>query len=236
MAKKRDVYKIGKDKVPSVTQIVGILSKPALVPWAAKMTVEHIRTYGRYIDLDEYTGLLVSDELLDNAKNAHRQRVQDAGAFGSNIHSLVGAYVEGQLRPEEVEDDGERKSLENFIITTKGWEWLGSEIVVYNHELKYGGTADAIARLPDGRTVIVDFKTSSGVYPEHSLQIAMYAYAEPLDPFLVPAWKEITDGRILHFNKERLTWESLERDVQGHYDFIPHFRKVYEWVNTFSDR
>ncbi len=236
MAKKRDVYKIGKEKVPSVTQIVGILSKPALVPWAAKMATEHIEKYGLYEGDDDGDSWIVSRAVLDSAKNAHRQRVQDAGAFGSNIHSLVGAYVEGQLTPEGVENLSEKRALENFILTTKNWEWLGSEIVVYNEELKYGGTADAIAKLPDGRTVIVDFKTSTGVYPEHSLQIAMYAYARPLDPFLVPAWEQITDGRILHFNKERLTWESLERDVASHYPFIPHFKKVYDWVNTFSDK
>ncbi len=244
--KKRDIYKSGDTKIPSVTTIIGAaINKPFLVPWASKMAVERVREMWT-ADTPHDQALI--DAILEEAKGAHRKKLTDAGEFGSNIHSLVGAYVEGQLSLDMVGDPNEHKSLENFIKVTEGWEWLGSEqVVVHDNNtwadsindpksdcLPYGGTADAIARLPSGETVIVDFKTSTGVYPEMSLQIAMYAYAQPVDERLRETWSQITDGRILHFNKERLTWEVLERDIKSHYPFIPHFRQVYEWVNTLG--
>lgn len=46
------------------------------------------------------------------------------------------------------------------------------------HSAKYGyaGVADAVARI-GGRTLLVEYKTG-GVYAEHRLQLAAYAFAE----------------------------------------------------------
>jgi hypothetical protein len=88
--------------------------------------------------------------VLQDAKHAHRTRKNEAGDFGSNIHALVESYIGGQLVPDQVMDEKERRALENFIKITEGWQWLGSEIIVINEEHLYGGTADALAILPDG--------------------------------------------------------------------------------------
>jgi len=231
MAKKRNVYKVNDTRVAGVTTHTGILDKPALVPWAAKMTTEYLKTRweaGKPYKEEEI------ELLLQDAKNAHRIRKEKAGDIGSNVHELIESWTVGQLTPEQVKDPDERMALENYIIVTEGWEWHGAEIIVLNKELMYGGTADGIATLPSGMVVLADTKTSSGVYPEFDLQLAMYAMAEPVDEALREVWLKIEEARILHFNKERLTWEVLERDIQSQKEYIPALCKMYQWKKKYS--
>jgi hypothetical protein len=243
MAKKRDLYAVNGQPVPGVTSITGCLDKPALVPWAAKETMLHIQRYweaGKTYDI-EYINATLYD-----AKNAHRRRKDTAADIGSEIHALVEAYCGGQLKPSQVEDEYKRRALENFVMATEGWEWVAAEIVVLHDgkraekaspsALPYGGTADGLAYLPSGQLVITDTKTSSGVWPEHGLQISMYSYARPMDGSSKAAklWPEIEEGRILHFDKELCTWEILERDVKQHYPYIIGVRLAYEWKKKFA--
>jgi hypothetical protein len=231
MAKKRNRYEVDGERVAGVTTHTGILDKPALIPWAAKMASEYLKTRwepGKPYKQEEI------DLLLEDAKNAHRIRKEKAGDIGSNIHELVESYTLGQLKPEQVKDEDERIALENYIIVTNGWEWHGAEIILLNKELMYGGTADGIATLPSGMVILADTKTSAGVYPEFDLQLAMYALAEPVDEGLREKWKEIEEARILHFNKERLTWEVLERDIKSQYEYIPPLCKMYQWKRKYA--
>jgi hypothetical protein len=146
--------------------------------------------------------------------------------------------------------------LENFIKVTEGWDWLGAELIVLREmyicgcdkdckepkkcpkkiSTAYGGTADGLAKLPNGMTVITDVKTSSGVYPEHDLQVAMYAYATPTDDSVAQLWSNIEEARILHFDKKLHTWEVLERDIESQRRYIPHFCACYDWKRKFANK
>lgn len=271
MAKKRDIYVMSNGQPVtegSVSELCGILDKPALVPWAAKMTVQAVAELwlpGKAYDKGyiEYS--------LNESKNAHRRKKDTAGDIGTEVHLIVGAYVEGQLKPEDITDASKRRALENFIKTTEGWEWLGSEITIVGEWLEcsaghtfkshdammeneecpqcvyttpkrptlrlfgYGGTADALARI-NGDIHLIDFKTSNSVQATYSMQCALYAYATPVGDgaHLADLWKEIKEARILHFNKEFLTWESLERNIAEHRPFIPHFIGCRRWKKRFE--
>jgi hypothetical protein len=185
---------------------------------------------------------------LQESKRAHRVKKDTAGDIGTEVHSIVGAYVEGQLLPRDIEHPEKRKALENFMKVTGGWEWLGSEIVVINEweerdkdtgEVSlfgYGGTADAIARLPDGKIYLIDFKTSNHISATYSMQCALYAAATPTnyEKGMVDAWRQISEARILHFNKEFLTWECLERNISEQMPYIPHFIGCRRWKKKFD--
>ena len=54
-------------------------------------------------------------------------------------------------------------------------EYLESELKLISEEHQYGGTADAVARIGD-ETVLIDFKTSKGVYDAHIIQLAAYKH------------------------------------------------------------
>lgn len=235
MAKKRDVYTL-KDGTPcdySVSQLCGILDKPQLVPWAAKMTAQAvIDTWKPGV---AYTATQI-EQICIEAKGAHRRAKDTAGDLGTRVHQIVGAYIEGQLMPDGVPDLSERKSLENFIRVTDGWEWLGSEITLVSEEHRYGGTADGLARLPSGMIVLPDFKTSNSVYPTYSMQCALYAKGTPDDPRLWDLWKQIKEARILHWDKEFLSWEVLERNIEEQYPFIPAFVACAQWKKKFETK
>lgn len=253
MAKKRDAYFIDGVRVPGVSDVKGVLAKPALIPWAAKVTVHTLGGKEIYPDDMVVPGLWQAgksyeateiEARLTEAKRSHTVRKESAGEFGDNVHEIVSTYIDGQLKPKNVKDKKERKALENFIKVTKGWVWHASEVVVLNKKYMYGGTSDGLATLPNGMVIIPDIKTSGGVWPEFSLQIAMYSHPDSIphddDPvkekLLRELWPKIEQGRILHFDKERMTWELLDRDVKAHYPFIPHFKKVYDWTQRFAHK
>ncbi|QGH72422.1 MAG: RecB family exonuclease [Siphoviridae sp. ctpQM7] len=234
--KKRNVYTDSKgNRLPGVTTVLSCLAKDALVPWASKMACDVIRsawTHDTAFD-KEYI-----ERTLENAKNAHRIRKMEAGDIGTRIHELCGAYIDGQLPRERwsTMEAVERNALKNFARVTEGWEWLGSEIVVIHENCKYGGTADAIARLPSGMVVIMDVKTSTSCHASFDLQLAMYAAAAPCDEKYRAAWGGIKEGRILHFHKDIGSWEVLERDVEGQKPYIPHVCAMYDWRRKFDAR
>lgn len=240
MAKKRDAYVIDGKHVPGVSAVKGVLDKPYLIPWACKKMAEYLEeNWKPNVAYQQYD--IIGH--LQAGKKQWRVARDSAGDFGDNVHELVGSYIEGQLTPDMVMDPKERKALENFILVTKGWKWHASEVVVLNKKYGFGGTSDGLASLPSGMVIIPDVKTSNSTGPDHTLQIAMYSHPDsvpsnPDDPalekLLRELWPQIQEGRILHFNKDRLTWECLERDVKSHWPYVEHFRKVLEWKDKFD--
>ena len=232
--KKRSVYTVDGQRVPGVTSIIGAIDKSAaLVPWAARMATDSVRDVWK-------AGVSYSEDQIEStleiAKRAHSVRKTDAGAAGTNVHELIGAFIEGQLKPENMSNPKERLIVENFQLVTQGWKWLASEVVVLHKTELYGGTADSLAVLPNEMRVIPDWKTSKNVYASFSLQIAMYAAAEPMDERLREEWKKVKEGRILHYNADRHTWEVLEIELESQYPYIPAVRKMYQWKKEFDSQ
>jgi len=265
MAKKRDIYVMSNGQPVtegSVSELCGVLDKPALVPWAAKKTVEAVAEYWKPGTAYEQQYIELA---LQESKNAHRRAKDTAGDIGTRVHKIVGMYVDGQLKPEDVPDDRERRGLENFMKATAGWKWFGSEVVVVNEWLEcgcgvhykgregdiecmfcgkplrmcgYGGTTDGFAQLPSGMYVLPDNKTSNSVQAVYSMQCALYAKAKPIGEYahLIPLWEKIEEARIIHFDKELLTWEVLERDIKAQFPFIPHFIGCRRWKKKFEQQ
>ena len=234
MTKKRNVYTIGGSRVRGVSSIKGVLDKPFLLPWAAKKATEYVAE--RWKPETPYPQEVI-DAVLAEARTAHIRYRDAAGDFGTNMHDIAASYIGGQLLPQDIKDKDERRALENFIKLTQGWTWLGSEIVLINTELGYGGTADGLARMPSGLLVLPDIKTSNTVGADVNIQLALYGLSLPADQELHELWeemREIGEGRVLHLNKQRQTWELLEYDLKIHYSYMPHFCAVHEWTQRFS--
>lgn len=241
MAKKRDAYIIDGKHVPGVSAVKGIIDKPHLIPWALKEG-------GLWLEKNWKPGVAYSaieiEYMIKEMKRQWRVRRDTAGDFGDNVHELVGSWIEGQIKDLSlVRDPKERIALENFIDVTRGWTWHASEVEVLNREFGFGGTSDGLASLPGGMVVIPDVKTSNYTGPDHTLQIAMYSHPASvpvdhdnpeLEAKLRALWPQIQEGRILHFNKDRLTWEVLRRDVKSHWPYIQHFRGVLAWKDKFD--
>jgi hypothetical protein len=152
-----------------------------------------------------------------------RQTKDDAADLGTRVHALIELEMKG-VRPEIP------KEAEASLLAFYEWrdafklQATGSEVSLVSEKYRFGGTIDYPAII-SGRRVILDLKTSKGVYPDHRIQLAAYGQlwneVNPNDPVtgfhLLQVGK--TDGSFHHHY-----WPSLEREfeafflLRGHYD------------------
>ena len=196
------VEELGRDLV-SVTTITGIIDKPALVKWSARMAVEFIQQ--RVLEELERGKISIKDlrgadvrDLVEQAKSYHDELKAAAGDRGTRVHAFVDQFVSGILDPNpfcpgpptiDVDEDI-AEQVNRFLV----W-WAAHDVKPKFSEKKvwskegggYAGTMDDYWQV-DGKWYVVDVKTSKGLWPEHKLQIAAYVFAfyerfpnEPVD-------------------------------------------------------
>lgn len=163
--------------LPSVTNIISILDRPALNDWRVRTAIEAALTLPRLPDesVDDYANRIVTD--------AEQQSV-DARDFGTRIHDALDARLQTMSIPAT-----EDTSIAPYL--AGAWEWIVENVTkVYRTEFycshrhfNYAGRVDLecdVAGL--GRTVC-DFKTQRikgdkcTTYPEWGEQIAAYSNA-----------------------------------------------------------
>jgi hypothetical protein len=170
--------------LPSVTNIIDTLAKPWLGGWMAKLVAGYA--------FDNRTALMEMDDreaAVDFLKGAPRRRRNAAADVGDVIHAYVEALLTDTPTPEITAEhepylDGFLEFLEEFKP-----EFQIIEGTVFNHEQRYSGTFDFIARI-DELLVLGDWKTGSGIYDEVALQLAALRNADsvwdPVDGELLP--------------------------------------------------
>lgn len=170
----RHEYTDANGKVPSVTTILSIIAKPALISWAANSAVDYIADQIKPgVSLDE----LQLQAIFEAGRKNHFQKKVDAGTIGSFVHKWVEQYIKGENPPAPV-NEGLQNSINQFL----GWvakhkvKFLVSEQVIFSKKFRFTGTLDFICEI-DGKMYVGDLKTSSGIYPEYLIQTAAYRYA-----------------------------------------------------------
>ena len=154
--------------VPSVTNVIGILDKPAIPRWAASEVAK------RAAQLKRSLGGMADSEIVDTLKGAPWSKSQRAADRGTDIHAYLEARL-NRLEPEELSDDAEPYKAaadEWFDYIGASLEDVRTEVTLF-HPM-YAGTTDLIAR-QDDRWVILDFKTSKAIYDEAALQLSALA-------------------------------------------------------------
>lgn len=217
------IYEIDGCKYPSVTTILGILQKPALVPWAAKTTAEAFKTLMTTEGgIDQLKGIVYCswdqlDEFVDRAKKAHREKSKAAMSHGTLVHEAIAFWIEQGGRPncDEVASFLFSHTIDPVAVAAamKGFNaflaWgnsndlhiISSEQVVSDYAF-YAGRYDLVAQL-NGKVVLIDIKTSTGIYDEYWLQCAAYANA---------GFDELPDAiGVLRIDKETGDIEYQER-------------------------
>jgi hypothetical protein len=183
-------YRVNGVEYPSVTTVLQVIGKPALVPWAAKVERELVmemssRLYQKVAVLPEPMSppqwILSLEQLLGKEK-AHVKELAKAGEIGSQVHALI----EFTLRMELLEKVGPSPALETKAqFAYASWQkWrqtvnfkpLQVEFTVVSHKYGYAGTADLLAEV-NGVLTLVDWKTGKSVYREAHLQNAAYRNA-----------------------------------------------------------
>lgn len=164
-----------KRQVPGVTTVTGLHggSKEVLIKWANNQGLEGI----------------------DVAK------VKDKAAdIGTCAHYLVECYLK-QVEPDlSLYSPDTVGMAENACLSYFEWEKnhdvevILTEGQLVHNGLFFGGTIDLYARV-DGIHSLVDFKTGSGIYPEHLYQVAAYRNLLVVNGYTVDSVRILRIGR-----------------------------------------
>jgi hypothetical protein len=153
--------------LPSVTNLLGALSKPALPRWAAKVVAEQAWALrGSLAELEEA-------EAIDLLKGSPWRSSTRAANRGDSIHDLLERRSLGKAGQAL---EGEAVAFESGVdafLSDHDLEPWHTEVTLFGDG--YAGTADFLG-LFDGVPVMLDYKTGKGLYPEVGLQTAALAY------------------------------------------------------------
>lgn len=170
-------HPVSGELLPSVTNIIGVLDKPALPRWAAKMVAHQAW------DLRNSLSGLGKDEAIDILKGSPWRSSGRSAARGTSIHAYLEAAMNGQDTPEL---GGQARDYQPAADAVLRWfdehsiDLVESEQTVFGHG--YAGTYDAHLRWhyadDQWEDWLVDYKTgTSGPYDEVSLQLSALAAA-----------------------------------------------------------
>ena len=187
---------------PSVTTILQIKDKPALVGWAKRETaacaVRNLEVLERMV---QSGGPGAAVEWLKRIPDYTRDTAAD---LGTAVHAMAEALGRGE---PVVVDESLRPYLAAYrrdFLDAFAPRFLAVEAMVCSERYEYGGTADAFVEIA-GETWLLDYKTGSAVYPDSALQLAGLARAQcigyPGDPRQYPVPFATRFG-ILHVRPE----------------------------------
>ena len=220
--------------LPSVTTIMGVLDKSGpLIGWAQRIVAE--AAVDNAAMLPQWLEIGGRDGAISLLKKAATQKRDKAADVGTRVHALAESIARGQ--PVELTDE-ERPFLTAYQRFLTEWEprYLAAEEMVVSLRHGYGGTFDAIVEMA-GDTWMLDTKTSKGVYPETSLQLAAYAGADfigrPADGkrYSIPP---ITAYGVLHLRPENGgVYEVVPYDVTpATFEAFLDALRLYRWRET----
>lgn len=220
----KHLYTVDGNAVYGVTSILGVIAKPQLIAWAANEAAKFIEENlkpGQSLDEIEIK------KLAKDAAAAHRMKRDKSADIGHLAHAWVEHYIKTGEKNDIVNPE-----IQNAVDAFLKWEsehsvqWLKSEVKVLSRIYNYAGTFDFIA-IVDGKKVLGDLKTGSGVYPEMFLQTSAYqlAYQEEFP-------KEEFDGHLILNARKDGGFEAVDSDST---DFAPNSQafmaavKLYAW-------
>lgn len=236
-------YRVDDESYPSVTHILQVIGKPALINWAANQerTLVSEAAADLYEDLARLekpmprTAYLCTLQARLGKVKAHKRELEKASEIGSQVHKLVEWKLRVQL--------GQTVGLEPRVVDDAQWafmaweDWAKSvhltpkliEQTVYSRVHGYAGTMDLVADV-DGVLKLIDFKTGKAIYAEAFLQNAAYQVALSEMGHSIPA-----GGLIVRLPKIQTDPAFEVKDVPPVADLFPTFLAVKElWKWWFA--
>jgi hypothetical protein len=177
---------LGKS-LPSVTTILQtVVNKPGLLNWASSSILKAVDKTMRANFLTDGVATVPEHQiniLLDDAKARQEEERLSASRYGTIAHELLEQLSQGKLPDIPAE----------FSFLVKSWrDWVARTGIIFEHTESYvyhtggfAGSFDVIGSIA-GEKVLIDYKTSKGIYAEYALQQGGYKLA----------YEEMTGERI----------------------------------------
>jgi len=172
-------YRLDGKEVQGVTTLLNAgYPKPMLVNWAARTVAEYVADNPDFIRDLWSKG---REETVDYLKSAHNRNRNRAAAKGTDVHAIAEQLIHGQEVEIPEHLAGYVNGYVQFIDTWQ-LEPVVTEKPCASREWWYAGTFDAVADFGagqlKGKRLLLDWKTSKGVYGETAMQLAAYQHAE----------------------------------------------------------
>lgn len=202
---------VGDELVPQdgVTTVVHIIDKSEpLMAWSVKMMAQKLLTTMPVMTLPTGERILPPgmpwadfEKLVLSAKNAHKEKVEEAADIGHVAHAWIEQYIKAVLANNEArklellgtfpEDERAR----NCCTAALQWmhkhnvRWISTERKIYSRMYQYAGTMDGLALVDScddplccphafkDRLSVIDWKSSNYLYLEYLFQTAAYEWA-----------------------------------------------------------
>ena len=186
----------GNPSVPSVTTIVNQTVR--------NMGLEIWREQWIARGLEEARDKRLSGTAIGGILSAANNEANVSAELGTQMHDIIDGLLKGNQ--EIVVPDQLEPAVRGFLRWRQAhanWEHIDSEVAVYTRD--FAGTVDALFRDPvTERFIIVDWKTSSGIYDSALMQVAAYCHA--LDEMLSEhGWLKPgtpVEGMIVRFDND----------------------------------
>ena len=198
-------------RVPSVTTILGILNKPALVKWANNLGLQGI----------------------DSSKF-----VDEKARIGTLAHAMIQAFISAEISGEQMElnlldytPNQQKQAGLSYLKFSKWWkendiEPIVSEKYLISEDYRYGGTIDFFCKL-NGEHTLVDFKTSKAIYSDHLYQLAAY------ETLLAENGYPVDQSVILRIGRDEAEGFEVKytKDLAKQFTVFHHLREIYKLQN-----
>lgn len=159
----RDARK--ENLVPSVTTVMNVASKPALIMWLQKQVLMAALTLPRRDEEAE-------DDYISRIMDDSKEQGRSAADLGTDIHAAIQSFYDGKA------SDKHQDHVKATVDALKGYfgnqAWVAERS--FAHEIGFGGKCDLSAQ-----NLVVDIKSKEftdpekvDAYDEHMMQLAAY--------------------------------------------------------------
>jgi len=249
-------YPTKQGNLPSVTTILSVLSKPALIQWAADEAVKYLQSEYRACE-----GIMVRSA-FEEARFAYKGISREALETGTGVHGMIELYFDGLINEDadlrflqaiEATDDDSYAMIENFV------HWCAKHdvhpIAVEKKVIGngYAGRVDLVAEInafwktkswckkngvewtkatqKERVVAVMDVKTSKAYYEEMGMQLAAYAsaYCKELRDTIFSAAKFPDSMGIIRIDKKshRVNYKDYTKDWALNIESFEHLVKFY---------
>lgn len=227
------------ERYPSVTTILGVIGKPALIQWSAKVERELVLETSANLYMDVHgtpemsrMAWITTMTTRLGKERANQKALSKAGEIGSQIHALI----EWELQMKMLTQPGPSPHVTDAAMWGfMAWQdWAKSvnlkpiaiEQTVWSRTHGYAGTLDLLAEV-NGELTVLDWKSGKAVYPEAHLQNAAYrtairemGHGDPVKGIIVRVPKVVTDPNF----------EAVEADSEAEsMEVFLNAKKLWEW-------
>lgn len=230
----KHMYTVNDEVVDGTTTVLDVINKPALMGWAVKMAVQFFdNAFEPGASYDE----IQKKAILEGASKAYRVKSDTAADKGGIVHEWIQKHIAGE-KPKMPINQECLNAVGKFLEWERDHsvEFLESEKVLYSSKYNYAGTLDFIAKV-DGKVMIGDFKTSTGIYDEYWLQVAAYqqAYQEEFPEYEIEGALIVRIGKDATLEVKERAWD-YELDREAFNAALVLYRRLKNLKGSYSKR